>query len=147
MAYITNSDIQAWIGTAAYIQLTDDANTGSADAAKVDEARVGAEGEANSYLATRYSVPVDLTGETQVAAVLRNFVLDLAAYRLHSRRPPVPVDVVRRREEAVTWFSRLASGLVQLPSGAEVPENTALGLVGENSGFERTMTRETLADL
>ena len=51
MAYITNSDIQAWLGTAAYVALTDDAGTGSADTAKVDQARLGAEGEVNSYLA------------------------------------------------------------------------------------------------
>ena len=147
MTYITNSDIESWIGSAAYIQLTDDAGTGSANTARVDEARIGAEGEANSYLATRYSVPVDLTGESQVAAVLRNFVLDLAAYRLHSRRPPVPLDIVRRREEAIQWFSRLASGLVQLPSGTALRENAALGIIADTAGASRIMTRESLAEL
>lgn len=147
MAYITNDDIQSRIGLAAYIQLTDDAGTGSADASKVDEARLGAEGEANSYLAARYAVPVDLTGEPQVQAALRSFVLDIAAYRLHTRRPPVPEDIIRRRDDAVTWLARVASGLVQLPAASAPTENSALGILGRAAGPARLMTRESMENL
>lgn len=147
MAYITNDDIQLRIGPAAYVQLTDDTGTGSADTAKVDEARLGAEGEANSYLAARYAVPVDLTGEPQLAATLKSFVLDIAAYRLHTRRPPVPDDIVRRREEAVTWLVRVASGLVQLPAALALAENGALGIVARAVGPSRTLTRESMDNL
>jgi len=147
MSYITNSDIQAWLGTAAYVALTDDAGTGSADTAKVDQARLGAEGEVNSYLATRYQVPIDVSAESEVSAVLKTFVLDLAAYRLHSRRPPVPADVVRRRSEAVEWLTRVAGGLVQLPSVLPPKENAGLGMIGRAAGPERAMTRDGLSDL
>lgn len=147
MAYVTNADIEAWLGTQAYVALTDDAGTGQADVAKVDEARLGGEGEANSYLATRYQVPVDVSSEPEVAAVLKTFVLDLIAYRLHSRRPPVPADIVRRHDESVTWFSRVASGVVQLPSALTVLENTALGALGKAVGPNRTMTRDSLEDI
>jgi phage gp36-like protein len=144
MSYITNSDLESWLGTATYIALTDDEGTGSADPAQASEARLGAEGEANSYLATRYQVPVNVSGHPEVAAVLRAFVLDLAAYRLHNRRPPVPEDIVRRHDEAVTWLARVASGLVQLPAAAALPENPTLGIVGESDGSPRTMTRDEL---
>ena len=147
MSYVTNSEIQSRLGTQAYIQLTDDTGSGSADVAKVDEARLGAEGEANSYLATRYAVPVDLSGEAEVQAVLKSFVLDLVSYRLHSRRPPVPADIVRRREEAVTWLSRVASGIVQLPSAMTLAENAALGFMPQSTGSARAMTRESLESL
>jgi phage gp36-like protein len=147
MSYITNADIESRLGTAAYIALTDDAGSGTADGDKVDEARLGAEGEADSYLATRYQVPVSVSLEGEVAAVLKTFVLDLAAYRLHSRRPPVPADVVRRRQEAVEWLVRVASGMVQLPSALPLAVNAALGIVGEAGGPAREMTRETLRDL
>jgi phage gp36-like protein len=147
MPYITNADIEVRVGTAAYIALTDDAGTGSADVAKVDEARLGAEGEVNSYLATRYQVPVSVAAESEVAAVLKTFVLDLAAYRLHSRRPPVPADVVRRRQEAVEWLAGVASGMVQLPSALPLAVNAATGIVGAAGGAPRTMTREALRDL
>ncbi len=101
----------------------------------------------SSYLATRYQVPVDVSSDVEVAAVLRTFVLDLAAYRLHSRRPPVPADIVRRREEAVTWLGRVASGIVQLPAAETLNENPALGTLGLAIGPRRTMTREGLDDL
>jgi len=147
MSYVTNTDIDAWLGTQTVVELTDDAGSGVIDTAKEDEARLGAEGEANSYLATRYQVPVDVASEPEVQAVLKAFVLDLVAYRLHSRRPPVPADIVRRREEAVIWLGRVASGLVQLPSALAVPENPALGIPGRAVGPQRQMTRDALEDV
>ena len=147
MGYVTNADIEAWLGTRTYIELTDDAGSGSANAALADRARLGAEGEANSYLATRYRVPIDVSSEPEVESVLKSFILDLASYRLHGRRPPVPVDIVRRREEAVTWFSRVASGIVQLPAALIVTENAALGIVGRTDGPHRLMTRDSLEDV
>ena len=147
MAYINNTDITTWMGSATVVQLTDDTGSGAADSARITEARVGAEGEVNSYLATRYAVPVDLTGEPEVSAVLRTFVLDLAPYRLRSRRPPVPADVVRRRDEAIEWLARVASGLVQLPAALAPRGPTALGTVAATGGGARTMTRDALEQL
>lgn len=146
-AYITNADIESRLGSAAYVQLTDDAGTGSADLTRVEEARLGAEGEAESYLATRFAVPVDLTGEPQLAAVLRSFVLDIAVYRLHSRRPPIPADIVRRREEAVAWLARVASGTVQLPA-LSAPRPRPADIHGPPAASpRRLMTRDTLETL
>ncbi len=147
MTYISNDDIEQRLGTQAYIELTDDAGTGSADEALVDEARLGAEAEADSHLATRYRTPVDLTGQPGVAAALRTFVLDIAAYRLHGRRPPIPVDVVRRYQEAAAWLARVASGAAHLPTTFPPAEPTALGIMAERSSHERAMTRDSLSDV
>ncbi len=144
MSYLANSDIEKRLGTAAYVQLTDDEGTGSANEDRVDEARLGAEGEANSYLARRYAVPVDLGGHPELAAVLESFVLDLAEYRLHGRRPPVPDDVLRRRQEAVQWRGRVAEGQVDLPAAAAPTASTSSGTVAEVSGAERVFDREEL---
>ncbi len=115
MAYVTNSDIEERLGTAAYVQLTDDDGTGSADEDKVDEARLGAEGEVNSYLGRRYQVPIDLTRHAEVADVLKSFVLDLVEYRLHARRPPVPGAISNKRNQAIAWLDRVARADVVLP--------------------------------
>ncbi len=147
MSYLTNADIDAWLGTQTVVELTDDDGNGVIDTAKLDEARLGAEGEANSYLATRYQVPVEVSSEAEVQAVLKSFILDLVAYRLHGRRLPVPVDIVRRREEAVVWLGRVASGMVQLPSALAVLENPALGILGQTVGPKRQMTRDALEDV
>ena len=79
MSYITNTDIENFLGTLVYVQLTDDTGTGSADTTKVSQARLGAEGEVNSYLATRYQVPVNITGESETGEVIKTFALSLAA--------------------------------------------------------------------
>lgn len=144
MSYVTNADIESRLGTEAYIALTDDEGNGTADLARINEARMGAEGEANSYLATRYQTPVDVSSEPEVESVLRCFVLDLVTYRLHSRRPPVPADMVRRREEAVTWLSRVASGVVQLPAIIAPAQVSSLGIVGQQTTSSRRMTRNSL---
>ncbi len=147
MGYVTNAEIEERLGTAAYVQLTDDAGTGAADVDKADEARLAAEGEANSYLAVRVTVPVDLERHPELAAVLKGVVLDLVAYRLHGRRPPVPADVARRRDEAVRWLERVARGEVVLPTAGEAGANPAAGVAGAAVGPARGLTRETMRDL
>ena len=147
MAYVTNNDIEERLGTAAYVQLTDDASTGSADTDKINEARLGAEGEVNSYLGRRYQVPIDLARHAEVADVLKSFVLDLVEYRLHARRPPVPGAVSNKRNQAIAWLDRVARADVVLPSVDPILENSATGISAETSSNERFFTRDDLDNL
>ena len=89
MAYITNADIEERLGSDTYVQLTDDDGDQVADVGVVDEARLGAEGEVNSYFARRYQVPIDLSVHGDLADLLASITLDLVEYRLRARRPPV----------------------------------------------------------
>jgi phage gp36-like protein len=147
MSYASNADIEERLGSVSYVQLTDDTGSGSADEDKVTEARLGAEGEVDSYLGRRYAVPIDVTSHAELASLLRSITLDLAEHRLRSRRPPVPEDVRRRRESAVQWLQRAASGEVVLPASSEVAGNPATGVSGEVTGSPRVMSREELEDL
>ena len=147
MSYATNADIEERLGHTAYVQLTDDTGSGSADEDKVSEARLAAEGEVNSYLGRRYAVPVDVTGGEELAGVLKSVTLDLVEYRLHARRPPVPDDVRGKRESAVQWLQRVASGQAVLPAANELATNPAGGITGEVTGAARVMSREELEDL
>lgn len=144
--YVTNNDIELRLGTARYIQLTDDAGTGSANEDVVDEARLGAEGEADSYLAQRYAVPIDLAEHPGTAAVLQSLVLDLVEYRLYARRPPVPRDILAKRDAALTHFQRVARGEAMLPSADEIEPNPASGFRAATTGDERILSRDELAD-
>lgn len=147
MAYVTNTDIEERLGTAAYVGLTDDAGTGSADLDKIDEARDGAEGEVNSYLGRQYAVPVDLSGYPELAAVLKSFVLDLVEHRLHARRPPVPAEVTLKRQEALAWLRQVAEASVVLPAARVVTESTIRGTAGSATGQRRVFTRDELSEL
>lgn len=146
MGYITNSDIEERLGTAAYVQLADDDGNGVADVGVVDEARLGAEGELNSYLGRRYSVPVSLTTHPDLADVLASFTLDLAEYRLRLRRPPVPDDARRRRDQAIEWLTRAAEGRIELPSAVGVAGSSARGTIAAVTGEKRVLTRDELSD-
>jgi phage gp36-like protein len=142
MSYATNADIEERLGTATYIELTDDTNSGVADEDKVTEARTAAEAEIDSYLGRRYAVPTDISGQPSLAAILKKLTLDLAEYRLRARRLPVAEDVRLLRDAAVLWLSRLAKGEVTLPSTTELPLNPASGPAGAAVGRSRVLSGE-----
>lgn len=144
MSYITNADIEERVGSVAYVQLADDDGNGVADVGVVDEARLGAEGEVNSYIGRRYAVPINLTTHPDLADVLASFTLDLAEYRLRLRRPPVPEDARRRRDQAIEWLTRVADGRIELPSAVGVTASSARGRIAATTGEKRLLTREEL---
>ena len=146
MSYITNADIEERLGGVAFVQLADDDGNGVADVGVVDEARLGAEGEVNSYLGRRYAVPISLTTHPDLADVLASFTLDLAEYRLRLRRPPVPEDARRRRGQAIEWLTRVAEGRIELPSAMGVAASIARGTIAATVGEKRVLSREELAD-
>ena len=147
MAYVSPYDVQERLGDQLYVELTDDTGSGSADLDKVYEAIEGAEGEANSYLGQRYAVPLSLSGQSMIADVLMSFVLDLVEHRLHSRRPPVPEDVRRKRSQALTWLKRVADGEIVLPTATTVPHSGTAGMPGKPVGSPRELTRDELSSL
>lgn len=146
MSYITNSDIETRVGHAAYVQLADDDGDGSADPAVVDELRLAAESEVNSYLARRFRVPIDLATHTDLADLLKSITLDLAEYRLRCRRPPVPKDAGDKFAHAIQWLRGVADARIELPSALQVASGTARGTLGLATGENRLLTRDELAD-
>ena len=88
MSYIVNQDIIDRVGQSAALQLTTESGS-TVDQDVLTEVRQSAEGEANGYLAKRYAVPVNLSTHADLAATLKGFTLDIAVYRLMSRRQPV----------------------------------------------------------
>lgn len=146
MAYITDADIEERLGSATFVQLADDDGDGNADAGVVAEARLGAEGEVDSYLARRFAVPIDLNVHPELANLLKSVTLDLAAYRLRLRRPPVGDAAVRRYQDSVNWLRGVAEGSVELPSAAGVAPSNARGPTAKALGNERILSRDELSE-
>ena len=147
MSYASLTDLRERLGDLVYVQLTNDVGTGVPDGDVAGEALGGAEGEANSFLARRYAVPVDATDEPEVAALLKSITLDLAEYRLHSRRSIVPEDVRLKREASLRWLQLVAAGQAVLPARREAPGNPATGIAGQIVGSPRVLTRKELERL
>lgn len=133
MAYVVNQDIIDRVGTATAAQLTTDSGS-TPDSDALDEVRLAAEGEANGYIAKRYAVPVDLSAHADLAGTLAGFVLDIAVYRLFSRRPPPADNYKTSRDEAVKWFLAISEGKVKLPA-AVTPASTTSDDPAPTSGY------------
>ena len=144
MAYITNEDIEDRLGAAVLVQLTDDDGDGESEAGVIDEAKLGAEGEVNSYLAQRFQVPIDLELHPELAGLLATLALDLVEYRLRARRPPIPADLMAKHDQVIDWLRAVARGSVQLPSAQPVAANPAAGMSVAVSGVERRLTEDEL---
>lgn len=145
MSYSSNSDIQTRLGS-KYVTLTDDTSPGVADETRVTQARQFAEAEVDSYLARRFAVPVNTTGQTDLEIALRAVSVDLAIHRLYERKPPVPVEIVQRRAAAVAWLAGIANGSIVLPANTELAPNQTQDLPGTATGRKKTLTEAELAD-
>jgi phage gp36-like protein len=137
MGYATLQDLANRLGPAAYLQLTDDEATGEPNEARAQEALDAAEAEVNSRLASRFAVPLEVAAEPQAAAMLRAVALDLAEYRLHARRPPVPDAVEAKALQTLQWLQDVAEGRAQMPLLREVPANESRGTIAEADGPQR----------
>ena len=146
MSYITNADIQQRLGNAVYVHLTDDDGDGNADVGVVDEARLAAEGEVNSFLARRFAVPIDLVTFPELADVLKSITLDRVECRLRVRRPPVPDDARRKADRALEWLKSVAEARIDLPAAGELPASPLRGWLGEVTGEPRILTFDELSD-
>jgi len=123
MAYSVQSDLAKLITPAQLAQLTDDDGDGYADTPVISEGIAEADAEIDSYLGSRYTVPVP----APVPALLRNFSVAIALWKLYSRRG-LSNDARRQAyQDAIAHLKLLADGRAQLPAaaGGEVASDAA----------------------
>lgn len=151
MAYITITQLQSRLGNSLYARLTDRVNGTTANATVAQQIVDEAEALADSYLATRFAVPIDLVAHPELSETLAARVLDLAEV-LAWRNSPFVSDLPERirlsGDEATRWFSGVSAGWLTLPASSPP---AASPLVGGNApearSSERTFTREELDGL
>ena len=96
-------------GEPELIQLTDEHRTGAMDEATVVAAITDAQSEIDSYLSTKYTLPLSTE---QVPASLIRITCDLARYYLYNDRAPETIRT--RRNEVIDYLKSLARGQVDL---------------------------------
>lgn len=132
MTYALQADMQIAFGDDELIQLTDRADppVGAIDAAVLTRALEAADGEIDSYLAARYTLPL-----ASVPTILRDCAIDIARYRLHDRGVP---DLVKDAyKDRIAWLLNVSKGIASLgintddiaPASAGLPEMTSGGRV------------------
>ncbi len=119
MAYSTQADLEKLIPAAELAQLTAESGD-EPDAAVVASAISQADAEIDSYLGTRYQVPLD-----PAPTAVRSLSADLAIYHLYSRRSVVPQVRRQRYDAAVAFLKQVAAGQAAVEGwagGAQVQE-------------------------
>lgn len=112
MAYATAADMIARFGTAELIRMTtpEGAAMEAIDTAAVDRALVEASDVIDSYLRTRYAVPLATVPPSIAGCACRLARHDLA--RGENREPTQ--QMVDARREDIAWLDRIAKGIVTL---------------------------------
>jgi len=142
-SYITNQDLIDRVGNDAAVQLTTDSGS-TVDDDVITEVVNSSEGEVNGYLARRYKVPVDLSAHADLAGTLKGFTLDIAEYRLRSRRQPVSDGVRTIREDAIKWLTAVSEGKVVLPAGITPASTTSDSPMAVWGASPATASRENM---
>lgn len=110
-AMLTIAEFVDAVGLDETIRLTDATGVGRIDAAILTGALVAAQGQAEAAIGGRYRLPL-----VQVPQALKTAIADLARLRLYPG--DAPDGVKTSAATAARYFDRLASGTVQLPTGA-----------------------------
>ena len=113
MGYCTLTDILGSIDEADVIAYTDDDASGLVDTDNVQKAIAGADAFIDAYIAGRYSVPVN-----PVPDMLRDLAVDIAVYKICSRRSQTPEERRQKYEDAERFLSKVAAGKAILPGAA-----------------------------
>ena len=122
MSYSTQDDILNLTDETSLIQLTDKANIGAIDAAKVTRAIADADATIDSYCQSRYPIPL-----SPVPDKIRQISVDIAIYNLYSISDLGMPDVRKdRNKDAISFLRDVSKGLISL--GADAPAEPGDGL-------------------
>lgn len=110
MAYATRAQIEARYGLDELIQTTDRDGVGVETDAAITNALDDASAEADSYIGSRYDIPVTTSPR------LVQVTCAIARYRLHEDHA---TDQIRRDyEDAVKWLRDIGAGRAVLPGAS-----------------------------
>ena len=150
MAYVTTSDLSNRLGATLYARLTDRVNGSTADATVAQQIIDDAEAQANSYFATRFATPLDLTAHPELDEIVKGRVLDLAEY-IAWRQSPFVGDLPDRLrfvfDETIRWFKAVVAGEIDLPATTPPASATASDDGPRYASDARTFTHDELDGL
>lgn len=135
MAYCTLDNIKAMMDEEDLISFTDDVGAGVVDTDVTDEAIADADAEIDSYVMTRYSVPLN-----PVPAIIKKQSVDIAIYNICSRRQRVSDEVRQRYEDVIKFLEKVPAGKVGIAGAASAPassSNDAVTITSNTKIFSR----------
>lgn len=140
--YCTIKNIETQISTQTLIQLTSDENQESIDRIVAEEAILYASTVIDGYLRGRYSLPLNTR-----FPLLRVIAMDLAIYRLYSRRMrnEMPEVISENYKNAVNLLKDIQKGVLSLETEPESNINSASGDYKINKDYaDRVFSKKKL---
>ncbi len=131
--YCTISNIETQISTATLIQLTSDDNQNEIDRTVAEEAILYASTVIDGYLRGRYSLPLNTR-----FPLLRVIAMDIAIYRLYSRRMrnEMPEVISENYKNAVSLLKDIQKGTLSLETDPESDLNSSVSDFKINKEFK-----------
>ncbi len=141
MTYATQQDLVDRFGEAELIQLTDraDPRTGQIDTAVVARALADADATINSYVKSRYSLPL-----AAVPQVLVRIAADLARFALYDDH--APDHVAGRQRDAIQYLRGVADGRATLGDDDQLQSVAQKDTVRTDTPGDRILDRDSLDD-
>lgn len=141
MTYASKQDLIDRFTEQELIELTDMTNVPPEviDDTKVTRALTDTDSLINSYISTRYSVPV-----SPVPSILNEKACAITRYKLY--RNGCPDRVTSDNKDAIAWLNMVANGSVSLADVATAPIAQTSGSSVKTNNSRRTFTRDTLRD-
>lgn len=136
--YATTADLVQRFGQIEIEALASTDTAGVIDTAKVETALTDASAEMNSYLANRYTVPVQ-----EQSKMLTAVCCDLTRYQLYSVQPTE--EVTQRYQQRISWLRDIAANRASLNQISE-PTSTSVSLAVSvsHTDADRLFTLDTL---
>lgn len=128
MAYCTLEDIFGVMDEADVVAYTDDADAGSVDTLKVDQAIASAGSLIDAHLGRRYLVPLD-----PVPEMVKDLAVDIAAYKIAGRRSDAPEEWRTKYTDAVKLLEKISGGQAVVPGAAAAPSGSGANSVAISS--------------
>ena len=135
MPYCTYNDVVTRVGATELAALADYDGDGVADAAAVNRAIADAQGDIDSYLQTKNTVPV-----APVPPVLRKHCVTMAIYYLQLGANSVTEDYRKAYDDVVKWLRDVIAGKAELgiePKPAESSSSGGVRMDGQDRVFGR----------
>lgn len=140
MGYATVEDLVKRITESELIRLTDEEDTGAVVEATIEAALESADTEIDSYLASRYTLPL-----ADPQPLLTSIAVDIAIWNLYSLDDSgVPEIRKDRYQAAVKMLERIASGKQTLGAQEIAAAGSSAAVF---SGPDRLFTRDNMKDL
>ncbi|KNC93291.1 gp436 family protein [Trabulsiella odontotermitis] len=142
MSYATYQDMVEYFGEREVRLISDRDKNGKPDPLVVEGALQTADGEIDSFIAGRYSLPL-----RETPRVLVGIACDIARYRLVGTERIETTVILERYKMAIRYLEKVAAGTVTLGSGVntgttvESGEDAVQFCVGAARQFTRRSTR------